>query len=344
MKTMRPHILRGGILLLALSTLLNAARAQTAPTAPAPVSPWTGKDAQGHALKLPEEGKVTLLVFLRPGQDQSQEVMKIVTPMTTRADLQVVAVVSGDDASTLAGALEQAKWNAPVAIDTTYSLCGALNVNVWPTTVVLGKQAATAGVDAHLAGLPATYANDLSAYVDFATGKIDKAARDEALANREPVTDSTEQRAARHVEVALRLASREMTEDARAELERALALKPAEAPTLVSIARVDLILHTPKPALEILDKLKDGKGVTANELNVLRGWVAVEMEQWDQARALLTDAVRLNPDPAEALYLLGRVSAHDGKSAEAAEYFRKAFEKSDAGRQMGMSGAGDAGK
>jgi tetratricopeptide (TPR) repeat protein len=54
--------------------------------------------------------------------------------------------------------------------------------------------------------------------------------------------------------------------------------------------------------------------------------------KWDEARALLTSAVQLNPDPAEGLYQLGLVYQHDSDWPRAAEAFRKAFEHTPAGR------------
>ena len=53
-----------------------------------------------------------------------------------------------------------------------------------------------------------------------------------------------------------------------------------------------------------------------------------------EAKTLLTDATKLNPDPAEAFYLLGRVYEHDGDAGHAAECYRKAFELSTEGKPM----------
>ena len=59
------------------------------------------------------------------------------------------------------------------------------------------------------------------------------------------------------------------------------------------------------------------------------------LENWDEARVLLTENEKLNPDPAETDYLLGRVYQHDGDTKKAADYFRKAFEHSPLGKSMG---------
>jgi hypothetical protein len=58
---------------------------------------------------------------------------------------------------------------------------------VWPTVVIVNPK----GVQvAHLPGLPVTFSNDVAAYLDFAAGKIDQAALDKQLNNREVVADS----------------------------------------------------------------------------------------------------------------------------------------------------------
>ena len=51
-------------------------------------------------------------------------------------------------------------------------------------------------------------------------------------------------------------------------------------------------------------------------------------------RAALTEALKINPDPAEALYFLARVHEHAGEWQQAAEAYRNAYEKSPAGKSL----------
>src|SRR4051794_39318891 len=123
----------------ASSFLLLAAFAHAAvgQTSTASSATWTGKDSQGHAVVLPAEGKATVVAFLRPGQAQTDDAIKALAALQSRGDLQVLAVVSGDDAPTLATALVKAKWTGPIVIDDDYGLSGKLEVKVWPTTVIV---------------------------------------------------------------------------------------------------------------------------------------------------------------------------------------------------------------
>ena len=54
----------------------------------------------------------------------------------------------------------------------------------------------------------------------------------------------------------------------------------------------------------------------------------------DEARTTLLQALRLNPDPAQAYYFLGIVYQHDAAPDKAAEAFRKAYEHTPQGRTI----------
>jgi Flp pilus assembly protein TadD len=120
---------------------------------------------------------------------------------------------------------------------------------------------------------------------------------------------------------------------AQAEVVKALDLKPAEPKLLMSLVRTDLLTGDTKNATALLEKVPVASAMPA-ELNLLKGWCALQGERWADAKTLLTAATQLNPDPAEALYLLGRVYEHDNEAAKAAECYRKAFEHSTEGKPM----------
>jgi thioredoxin-like negative regulator of GroEL len=317
--------------LLAPILLAGGAAAQTASApAPPPTITWLARGTHDQGLAIPS-AQSTLLVFLRPGQSQSEEMIKLLGPLLKeRKDVQVVGIVSGDDAAVGAAQLEKGRWTAPILADTDYDASGKFGVRVWPTVVIVSP---TGRQVAHLPGLPVTFSNEVAAYLDFAAGKIDQAALDKLLADREVVADSTDQKAARHAEVALRLAEKGMKELAQAEVAKALELKPANPKLLLSLARTDLMTGDVKGAEALLARMPAGAQSPA-ELNVLKGWCAIQGGRWAEARTLLADATKLNPDPAEAYYLLGRVYEHDGDAAHAAECYRKAFEHSTEGKPL----------
>jgi len=317
--------------LLVWALLARRATAQTAPaqTAPQPIT-WSARGTHDQGLAIPS-AQTTLLAFLRPGQSQSEETIKLLLPLVKdRKDVQVVAIVSGDDAAVSATQLEKGKWAGPIVTDPNYEASGKFGVRVWPTVVIVSPKGAPV---AHLPGLPVTFSNDVAAYLDFSAGKIAQAALDKQLANREVIADSEDQKAARHAEVALRLAEKGMKELAQAEVAKALELKPTGPALLLSLTRTDLMTGDVKGAEALLARVPAGAPSPA-EINVLKGWCAIQSERWAEAKTLLLDAAKLNPDPAEALYLLGRVYEHDADPARAAECYRKAFEHSTEGKPM----------
>jgi Flp pilus assembly protein TadD len=316
-----------------LPALMLGSRGALAQTATTPVPPtftWSARGTHGQGIVIPSS-QTMLLVFLRPGQPQSDETIKLLAPLLkNRANVQVVGIVSGDEAAVGAAQLDRGQWTAPVVIDTDYDASGKFGVRVWPTVVIVdpkGQQVA------HVPGLPVSFSNDVGAYLDFAAGKLDHAGLDKQLANREVVADSTDQKAARHAEVALRLAEKGMKELAQAEVAKALELKPENPALLLSLARTDLMTGDVKGAEGLLARVPAGTQSPA-EMNVLKGWCAIQGGQWTEAKTLLTDATKLNPNPAEALYLLGRVFEHDGDAMHAAECYRKAFEHSTEGKPL----------
>jgi len=317
--------------LLALALLAQSAPAQTAsaPAAPALIT-WSARGTHNEGLAIPS-AQTTLLVFLRPGQSQSEETIKLLLPvLKDRKDVQLVGIVSGDDAPVAAAQLEKGAWKAPIVADADYTASGKFGVRVWPTVVIVSPRGQEL---AHLPGLPVTFTNDVAAYLDFSAGKIDRAALDKQLANRQVVADSEDQKAARHAEVALRLAEKGMKDLAQAEVAKALELKPTAPAMLLSLTRTDLMTGDVKGAEALLAKVPAGAQSPA-EINVLKGWCAIQAERWADAKTLLLDAAKLNPDPAEALYLLGRVYEHEGDAGHAAECYRKAFEHSTEGKPM----------
>ena len=320
--------------LLVLAVMARGAGAQTAsaPAAPQAIT-WSARGTHNQGVAIPS-AQTTVLAFLRPGQPQSEETIKLLLPLVKdRKDVQVVGIITGDEAAVGAAQLEKGQWTAPVVADVDYGVSGKFGVRVWPTVVVVSPR----GLEvAHLPGLPVTFSNDVAAYLDFSAGKIDRAALDKQLANRAVVADSEDQKAARHAEVALRLAEKGMKELAQAEVAKALELKPTGPAMLLSLARTDLMTGDVKGAEALLAKVPPSPAGAQSpvEMSVLRGWCAIQAGRWPEARGLLLEATKLNPDPAEAFYLLGRVYEHDGDAGHAAECYRKAFEHSTEGKPM----------
>ena len=324
----RAHVAAASIGLTALCCLSSFA-AETPRTVRVRATDLNGKQAS-----VPLADRPSVLLFVRVGQEQSQDaVERVQAALKGLPDVQVLVVLSGADPSPEAKRQFAAKLPWPVVDDPDYTLVGQLAVRVWPTNIVVlpdGKELA------RLTGMPQSYARDLVAYLSFATGAIDRKTLDERLATASVVGDSNQQMASRHLRVAQRLMEKTLLDPAWQEVEKGLTLQPKDPDLLLAKARVLLLLGKPDEALDALKKL-DAGSAKSSRAAVLRGGAMVALKKWDQAAPVLQDAIRLNPDPAEAYYYLGIAHQQKGQWAEAAKAFRSAFETTPLGRPISRS-------
>jgi len=304
--------------LLALCVTTAVAQDET------PKVEWTGPSITGDDVAIPEKGRVTVMVFAMADQSRSLKAMKLVQgELASTEGVQLLAAVSGDDAaSEAADVAKAAAWPGATIADASYELSGASGVHVWPTVVVVDSGGRIVG---HIGGLPASMTKDLKAYVDFAAGRIDREALGEALKSQEYVTSSQQQAAARHLEVAHRLIDRQQYGQARRELERALELAPEDPSLHLEMARVAILQGNAADAIKRLDQI-DEKKVAPWRLQTLRGRALLALDQIDDARKVLSQAVKLNPAPGEAYYLFGLTHEKAGDWQKAAEAYRMAYE------------------
>jgi tetratricopeptide (TPR) repeat protein len=305
-------------LALAMTTALSAAAETGKPIA------FSTKDLSGTELAVPAPDGVTVLLFVRARQPQSQQAIEAVGKASeARPDARVIVVVSGVDAAADAKKIfESLAFDWPVVADPDYALSGKASVRVWPTTAIVKPSGEEAS---HLAGLTKAFESDFAAHLDRAMGIISDDQLKQKLEDRAVVTDQPHHIAQRHGMVAKRMIDKADYAAARAELESGLKLAPEEASLKLLLAEVLIHLNQPAEAKALLDSIKPGP-VPAWQLDVMRAKVHIALGQWEQARALLAEAVKLNPNPAEAYYLIGLVHDQAKDSAAAAEAYRKAYE------------------
>lgn len=297
----------------------------------AAVEPATTTAADGEQVSVPARDRVSVLAFVRGGQPQSQLALRqIQSAAEQKGEVEVVVLLSGPHAEGQVDAIRRAAGDWKIVLDPQFALSGKLNVHAWPTTVVIGKDGREL---AHLAGAPASLRSDLSAHLDFAGGRIDAATLQQRLENHQVVGDSSHEAAARHLEVARRLMESGKVEQAREQIEAGLKLHADDPALQLALVRVLLLQDQPQAANDVLDRLPAG-AAPAWQTNTLRGRAALMAGQWDQARQRLEEALKLNPAPAEAHYLLGIICEQQGDAARAAAEYRAAFESSDTGRKL----------
>jgi tetratricopeptide (TPR) repeat protein len=114
-------------------------------------------------------------------------------------------------------------------------------------------------------------------------------------------------------------------EEAVVEFREALRLDPRDDGSRVSYVKVLVSLPDFETALPIA---KDYLNRHPNEFEAcyLMGWIDRELGNYDEARGMLTQAVRLNPGHFDARYSLGVVLAKVGQPALAREQLEKALQ------------------
>jgi hypothetical protein len=209
---------------LALTLLIGVAASRARGDDAPPAVRFTATAVDGTAVVVPDAAHPTVLLFILAGQPQSTEAIPVLRDVTGKTpDARVFTVVGGADAAAQARQLAVEKHAWPTILDADHALSGKLGVHAWPTTVVVSPAGVRVG---HVAGQPKAYARNVEAFLDFAAGRSDRATLEQRLNGHEAVLDSPEQMAARHVQVASRLLQKGLVEQSRAELARAVALRP----------------------------------------------------------------------------------------------------------------------
>ncbi|HVT88699.1 MAG TPA: tetratricopeptide repeat protein [Tepidisphaeraceae bacterium] len=294
-----------------------------------PAIQFAGKDIVGKDVTIPGD-RPTIVAFVRIEQAQSTDALKAIQAAAGDPKLaQVVVILSGPNASanakTISSTLPQS-WQFVADID--FSASGKMSIHVWPTTLVIKTDGTQV---AHLAGMPQTFASELQADLEFASGKLDEKALQQRLTAHEVITDSPAQAASRHIQVSQRLIEQGYFDQARNELNEGLKIAPQDPMLQLTLARVCVLLKQPAQAIEILDKLPSGS-IPNWQVSLIRGRALIATEKWADAKAVLPDSLTLNPDPAEAHYLLGLCYQHDQDWQHAAAEFQSAFERTNTGK------------
>jgi uncharacterized protein HemY len=314
-----------------LMALLAVCSAQVTADKPPQVH-WTGHASNGDIVAVPDKDAVTVLLFAMGDQSRSKDAVgELEKVLEGKQQVRVAVILSGAAATDGARQLQTStKETWPTVADLDYAAAGVFGVHVWPTTVLVATDGNIVG---HVAGLPKNYRTEVEAHLAFAQGKIDRDELERQVDGHATIADDPDQMACRHLIVAQRLLEKGLAQQARGECEAAQALHPQSPPALLALTGVLLRLGNTEGADKALNCV-DARSVSPAVLNLLRGEIFEAQGKWDAAAKVLTEAVKLNPQPAEAWYHLGKAYDHLNDPAKAADAYRKAFEATDLGRRL----------
>ena len=269
--------------------------------------------------------RVLVLVYLSAEQSNSDRAVvdaQRVVQLLGRDDLSLLFVTADSGKQKhFDGLFAKADVSAPLAFDEAREFFGKLGLVVFPTTLVIDR-------NGHLMHVIATrrtnYAQMLDAYARHALGLIDETALAEQLAARNQNLASPKSLAQRHRAVSRLLLQRGLVEGAERELMQAMELDPSDSQIQLDLAELYLKNGSREQCAEIVSSLLK-KDTHNRRALLIRGIVLFEEGKLDEAEAILTEALVLNPDPVRALYYLGQVYEKVGKKDQALEQYRKAL-------------------
>lgn len=294
-----------------------------APSDPAAPLKWGLTSVDGSELKVPHPGQPTILVFSRPKNTEQPYLLQLLRAVADPTRAQVVLVVSGDDAFQEARKLSDARIvPGHIVVDTKEELRERLQVNVWPTTLVIRSDGTQA---ARISGAPDNLAHSLIAYLDFASGKIDRLTLTQRLATRLAVGDTPARKAARELQSFQRMIEAGKAAQAREALEKAIAEQPEATSLQVAMIKLLTAEGQATEAIQAIDRLK-ADALPPGETEVLRARAHMQMKQWNAAAKVLTQAINKSPKLGEAHYLLAQLYEKSGDFQKAALHYRAALD------------------
>lgn len=288
-----------------------------------PTTRVAARDLHNQPQQIPTPGRPTVLVFLRPGQPQSeQQISEISHDLGNAKQLSILGVVSGSPA-TRPTTMEAMQWTWPILPDETYAISGAFEVFAWPTTIVFDAQGSFVG---RIADHPLNHRANLTAYVAYASGTTTLAQMEDELNRQQVVQDDADQKAHRHLLIAQQFLTSGRTDDAATQVRKAQELQPSAPAVRLLMARELLILGETAQADALLATID--KTSQPEEFALLRGRCAIALGHWDDAKGFL-HARPISSEPAiaaETLYWQGILHTRDADYRHAADAFRKAYE------------------
>lgn len=291
------------------------------------VPAFSAVDLDGGAVsKAVYEGKVLLLVFVRPDQEKSIKVLRAAQQILQDygdTKLAVLAVYSSPQATEHFKRLASERgFTYSLALDPARKMYGDFGLLVSPTTLLVdGAGTLRLGV----AHTPPNYEPRLRLHIDQLLGRISPQERDDLLARmsegRSESTDSTDRR------LGLARALIDHGQFDQAVITLTQLKRETDSPLAAALlATAYLRLDKVDEAAKCLAPLAEQEPAVP-ELKLALARLELRRQNDDKAEAHLTAALQASPENGEILFELGRLYERQGKLARAIECYRKALEE-----------------
>lgn len=213
--------------------------------------------------------------------------------------------------------------DAPLAFDADRSFYGKLGLIVLPTTIVIDAEGKLAQV---ISLHSDRYEHTLDAYMRHTIGQIDDGELQERLAVGASGNGSPKSLASAHRALARSMREKGLLDTARAELVKAREQEPDNHEILLDMADLDCAMGDLDSADELVDIVLQSQP-NHRRAQQLKGIGYFRRGQFDEAERLLTEALKLNPNPEQIHYYLGQICEHRGDTQQALEHYREALRR-----------------
>lgn len=285
-------------------------------------------DGHGGAVTVPAPGRVTLVLFWRPGQPLSDEAFADVAALASQPSLAGVDVVTVPEAGGV-GASPQSSSRLRLLRDADGRVAQAYGIIVTPSTGIVDAEGRLAY---YLPSRPANYRALLGAHIAHARREM----TDDQLATRVAGLGESYGRSAEAVQAAYRrgvsLIHEDRHADAVAALTEALRLAPEHLDARVQLGYAHLDGGQPAAALEQFEQVL-ARNPSAPAARVGKGIARLRLGHPDEGIRLLEEATALNPEPVRGHWELATAYEARGELARALEHYRWAYRKLLQGRK-----------
>ena len=284
-------------------------------------------DLEGNALgNKTYQGKVLLLVFVRPDQEKSLQTLKVAQRILSDngdGKLAVLAVSSKPQAAEhLKRLAAENSFTYPLALDPERKMYGDFGLLVAPTTLLIDQSGTLRYGVAHI---PPNYEDRLRVHLDQLLGRISAEQRDTLLAKmtkgKPTETDSSD----RGLGLAQALIERGKFDQAIDILTKLRSQKDSPHATVL-LGNAYLELDKVEEAAKCLGSLAD-RDPAPEGLKLALARLELRRQNDGQAEKHLLDALKTSTRKGPVLYELGRLYERQGKLEQAVECYRTALEE-----------------
>lgn len=289
-----------------------------------PVPALTLDAGEGKRVAVPASGRVTVIVFWRPGQAFSTEALADLTAIWPALSAKSVSAIAVAESGAPA-----ARFPFASVPDRDRQASDAFGVIVFPSTAVVDARGV---LRAYVPSRGQNYRGIVEAHVERALGELGEAALTERLTRLGEVYGQDAAAAQAALKRGTELLGERKLEEAEGELAKALALRPDLAEAHLQLAYTRLEMNEPRTALREFEAVL-ARNAHSPGARVGIGIARIRLGQVDEGIRQLEEAVVLNPEPVRGHYELGRAYEARGDTARAVYHYRWAFLKLLQGRK-----------